>query len=261
MRCFGVNFVFVFACFLASWCWRCWLLTILSLYHFSTSGVETFLGTSIYRNFRWIWHCFHPCLWFLKVAVSARPLLMPWLDWFHCAWCLLTFAGRSAWHLSLSQHCLSIASDATSCWSWSFTSKLGSNPKKIQGRGHSWTITVVCVSVQVIHDQQVLLLSHPWQPHAVPVFAVFELKHSSAAQASQQIPTYCHRTDTTPPASASCSGWSPCPGDGMERVAAGSRKVVKGCCFRIFGSSRLYIRQMAEGPVLWRICLKSKQSQ
>lgn len=23
----------------------------------------------------------------------ARPLLMPWLDWFHCAWCLLTFAG------------------------------------------------------------------------------------------------------------------------------------------------------------------------
>ena len=118
---------------------------------------------------------------------------MPWLDWFHCAWCLLTFAGRSAWHLSLSQHCLSIASDATSCWSWSFTSKLGSNPKKIQGRGHSWTITVVCVSVQVIHDQQVLLLSLPWQPHAVPVFAVFELKHSSAAQASQQIPTYSHR--------------------------------------------------------------------
>ena len=59
MRCFGVNFVFVFACFLASWCWRCWLLTILSLYHFSTSGVETFFGTSIipYKpRFRWIWH-------------------------------------------------------------------------------------------------------------------------------------------------------------------------------------------------------------
>lgn len=90
-------------------------------------------------------YCFHPCLWFLKVAVSARPLLMPWLDWFHCAWCLLTFAGHSPWHLSLSQHCLSIASDATSCWSWSFTSKLGSNPKKIQGRGHSWTISV-CAS-------------------------------------------------------------------------------------------------------------------
>lgn len=145
MGCFEVNFVCVFACFLASWCWRCWLLTILSLYHFSTSGVETCFGTSIYQNFRWIWHCFHPCLWFLKVAVFARPLLMPWLDWFHCAWCLLTFAGRSPWHLSLSQHCLSIASDATSCWNWSFTSKLGSNPKKIQGWGHSWTITVVCV--------------------------------------------------------------------------------------------------------------------